>query len=238
MLLFHAHTILRTTQELATWALGESPSSRTLESHGHSSSDTEAEGRQKPGSVFSDSEQGEPRDSLDSSRPGVIEEVSEPVSPEEHEDQAAKPPAIPSALSHLLRSDAPKSRGHLAAGPSGSYTTDGRPSSPGVVISDIDAGEITESTSLLPRARLPEPTRKKWKDAGYAERQWAPVKGKWATFQYELGSTWKSMRNPKEWNLRHASSVALGAVAAVFLGLLLNVLDALSYGMFADLSSV
>lgn len=229
--------VFRTTQELASWALGESPSSRTLESHGLSLSDTEAEGRQKPSSVLSDSEQGEPRDSLDSSRPQVIREVSEPDSPEEHEEQTAKPQAVPSALSHLIQSSSPKARGYLPAGSSGGYAIDGRPSSPSVVVSDINAGEVTESTSLLPRARLPEPSRKKWRDAGYAERQWSPVKSKWATLRYEIASNWKSVRNPREWDLQHASSVALGAVAAVFLGLLLNVLDALSYGMLYQRST-
>lgn len=224
----------RTTQELASWALGESPSSRTL---AHSLSDTEADARQKPPSILSDSEQGEGRDSLDSSRPAVIEEVSEPVSPEEreeHEEQTSKPRPEPSGLSNLIRSAPSKARDYLTSSSSGSYTNEGRPGSPGVVVEDIDTGEVTESTALLPRTRLPEPPRK-WKDGAYAERQWVPVKGKWKTVRYELASVWNSIRNPRQWDIRHVSSVALGAVAAVFLGLLLNVLDALSYGKETDL---
>jgi len=57
------------------------------------------------------------------------------------------------------------------------------------------------------------------------------MKGRWETVRYEIGRFWKTACVPQDWDIRHASSVALGAIAAVFLGLLLNVLDALSYGM-------
>lgn len=187
---------------------------------------------QRAPSVFSDSEQGEPRDSLDSSRPEAIEEVSEPVSPEEHGQKAGDhPKTMPSTLSNLLRSSTAKPSDYLPAGPRGSFGSDGRSRSPQVVVEDTDVGEATESTSLLPRARLPEPSRNKWKGANFTGRPLQPMKGKWESFRYELRRYWKSMRTPRDWDIRNASSIAIGAVAAVSLGLLLNVLDALSYGM-------
>jgi len=219
----------RTTQELASWALGESPSSRSLASHRLSPSDADL---QRAPSVFSDSEQGEPRDSIDSSRPEAIEEVSEPVSPEEHGQQAGDhTKAMPSTLSNLLRSSTSKPSDYLPPGPRGSFGSGGRSRSPQIVIGDADVDEVTETTSLLPRARLPEPPRNKWKDVGFHERSLHPIKGRWKSFRYELGRYWKSLRTPRDWDIRNASSIAIGAVAAVSLGLLLNVLDALSYGM-------
>ena len=218
---------IRTTQELASWALGESPSSRTgaTSSSGHQGpalSDNEFEGRNKDGSMFSDSEQGEYRDSLDSSRPEAIEEVSESVSPQEHDDRLSKVKSQPSALSYFIQHPSPKSRNYL--------TDIDRPTSPSIFVDGVDVGAVTESTSLLPRPRLTEPPKSRRKDVAYTGRHWARRKGRWATFRYELARAWRTTTRPSEWDLRRASSIAIGALAAVFLGLLLNVLDALSYG--------
>jgi SulP family sulfate permease len=221
---------IRTTQELASWALGESPSSRTGATsssglQGPSLSDTELAGRNKDGSIFSDSEQGEYRDSIDSSRPEVIEEVSESVSPEEHDDQLPKLKPQISAPSYIIQHPPSKTRNYLTAQPDID-----RPSSPSILEDGVDVGEVTESTSLLPRPRLIEPPKNRKTDIVYTERHWVRRKGRWATFRYELARAWGTTTSPSQWNLRHASSMVIGALAAVFLGLLLNVLDALSYG--------
>jgi len=215
--------------------LGESPSSRTGATsssgiQGPSLSDTEIETRNKAGSIFSDSEQGEHRDSLDSLRPEIIEEVSEPVSPEEHGDRPSKLKPQLSALSHVIQHPHPRARNYLTVGSNEYYPDVDGPSRPIVLVEDVAVGEGTESTSLLPRPRLTEPPRSQKIGVTYAKRHWAPRKGLWATFRHELAITWGKTTNPSEWDLRHASSVVIGAFAAVFLGLLLNVLDALSYG--------
>src|SRR5215469_4100107 len=120
---------VRTTQELASWVLGESPSSRTgatpsSGAQGPSLSDTEFEARHKAGSIFSDSEQGEHRDSLDSSRPEVIEEASEPVSPDEYDDRLSK---LKSHSSHSIQHPLPKAGTYLMAGSIDNYSDTDRP---------------------------------------------------------------------------------------------------------------
>ena len=230
---------IRTTQELASWALGESPSSRTGATsssgvQGPFLSDTEFEARHNAGSIFSDSEQGEHRDSLDSSRPEVIEEASEAVSPEEYDDRLSK---LKSQSSHLIQHPLPKAGTYLTAGSIDNYSDTDRPRKPSILVEDGDVGEVTESTSLLPRPRLTEPQKCRKKDLAYAEGQWARKKGRWATFRYELAKAWRKTTNPSEWDFYHASSVAIGALAAVFLGLLLNILDALSYGTMSPIHS-
>jgi hypothetical protein len=223
----------RTTQELASWALGESPSSRTGATsfsglQGRSLSDTEFEARNKAGSIFSDSEQGEYRDSLDYSRPEAIEEVSEPVSLEQYDDRLHK---LKSQPSHFIQHPLPN------AGSIENYPDTDRPSKPSVLAEGGDVGEVTESTSLLPRPRLTATPKSRKKDLAYTEGHWAGRQSRWTTFRYELAKAWRKTTNPSERDLRHASSIAIGALAAVFLGLLLNVLDALSYGTMSPTHS-
>ena len=227
---------IRTTQELASWVLGESPSSRTRATsssghHGLSLSDTEFEVRRNnTGSIFSDSEQEEYRDSIDSLRPEVIEEVSESVSPDEHNDQQPKLKPQLSTPSHFIQHT--PSKNYLTANSIETYADIDLLVSPNNI---AEGNDVTESTSLLPRPRLTEPPNNRKRDIAYTERHWGRRKGRWGIFRYELAKAWGTTTSPSEWDLRHASSIVIGAFAAVFLGLLLNVLDALSYGkIFSD----
>jgi hypothetical protein len=224
------------TQELASWALGESPNVRST-SHHASASDSVLDGRTPPISVRSDSEHGDARESTDSLRPDitgdVIEEVAEPVTPE-REDPAAYP-GHASGLSHLMRDRQAQGRDEGSTGVS-SYTDFDQHSAPSVFIDDVETGEVTEASPLLPRERLPGRLYSSiQKDDGYAPPRNIHLKGWWAKTKHEYRSVVHTVSHPQEWDIREMGRTGMGAVTAVFLGLLLNILDALSYGRSTDI---
>ena len=92
---------------------------------------------------------------------------------------------------------------------------------------------MSEATALLPKTRPQGYSTTRYPESGLINWQWTKGKGRgrWDLIESEWNLFWKRATHPKEWDLQQAASTALGAAAAVFLGLLLNVLDALSYGM-------
>jgi SulP family sulfate permease len=188
----------------------------------------------RPESVLSESET-EARTSTDSTRPKVIKEVSEPVSPEEREGGvASEPSSHASALSNLLRDGESQKRRQYLSIDSREREEDDDHSDVSIVVEDYDIGEVTETSALLPRARLPSSKRAlqyKHTDPGFAEQQRTILSKRWNWLKFATKDALAKAAHPQDWNVRQASSVAIGAVAAVFLGLLLNILDALSYGM-------
>jgi SulP family sulfate permease len=229
------------TQELASWALGESPSYRpaTIRSyHPSSASDSGIEARPTAQSLFEDSEQGEERPSIDSSRADitedVIEEVSEPVTPENEVDGGASLGQT-STLTELMRETVSRKRhsSNVDRDSGFSYIDSDRYSVPSVFVDDIESAEATEATPLIPRERIPRMSESSHKAAGYYKPQKAHFKSPWAKFRHETESWIHTASHPKEWDVKRAVHDGTGALAAVFLGLLLNVLDALSYGELA-----
>jgi SulP family sulfate permease len=223
------------TQELASWALGESSSVRTAGHHA-SASDSMLDGRTPPLSVLSDSEHGDTRDSTDSPRPDitsdVIEEVAEPVTPER--DDPAVQSGQASGLSNLIKDNQAQGRDEESIGV-GSYSEFDQRSSPSVFIDDVETNEATEASPLLPRERLPGRSYSSTPKAGdYATPRNIHLKGWWTKIKYEYRSMTYVVSHPQDWNIQEMGRNGMGAVTAVFLGLLLNILDALSYGGSAD----
>jgi SulP family sulfate permease len=222
------------TQELASWALGESPSLRPSGLHA-SASDSVLDGRIPPFSALSDSEQGDTRTSIDSSRPDiiddVIEEVSEPVSPEGEGSSAIAGPA--SGLSNLMKNNQTRGR-DVDSIATGSYIEFDQRSGPSVFVNDVETGEVTEATPLLPRERLSGRSySSNKKDGGIPRPQHVYSKSRWGKMKHEFDSLVYTATHPKDWDTKQMAHDGMGAVAAVFLGLLLNILDALSYGELA-----
>ena len=227
------------TQELANWALGDSPSHRRL-SIGHdeaSATGSERRGRRRTISTFSEAESDDPRTSTDSTRPEAIVEVSEPVSPEEREGGGTDSRQHASALSSMIRNtQSQKGTRYLSVDSPEREDDEDSHSDVSIVVDDYDTGEVTETSALLPRARLSAPRQKrapkyKHADPGFAEQQRAVFSKRWDWFKFSTKEAFAKATNPREWDVKQASSAAVGALAAVFLGLLLNILDALSYGM-------
>lgn len=172
-------------------------------------------------------------------RPTAIEERSEPVSPEATPIKES-PPQI-SKLSELL-SDSAQASGQQANGTESRQT---RPQSmvPSLVISEAadDANGSTEETPLL--GRRPYSMRKSVDgNSEDLEHQGVRRTGTWQNLQHAYPSlrnsvftTWQTVSNPKGWDVQHAAHNAIVKPAmvmpAVFLGVLLNLLDALSYGI-------
>ncbi|TID21547.1 hypothetical protein E6O75_ATG04942 [Venturia nashicola] len=222
------------TQELASWALGDSNSLRSGSPnpfHNASNSDSDFESRPRR---YSDSSQGEGRQSVDSARPGVIKEVSEPQSPE---DTGETTEAQPSALSNLIRHGSPPngkdSKNLLGYGTNSKYSDSDQYSTPSVIVDDVSDDGVTERTTLLPTERLSAKPASRFskKPSGYSHTMEMHFKNYWAKLNYASRDVVEALSHPRQWNLREASSLTIGALAAVFLGLLLNILDALSYGM-------
>jgi SulP family sulfate permease len=202
-----------------------------------SATGSERRGRRRTISSFSEAESDDPRSSIDSTRPEAIVEESEPVSPEEHEGSTATDTRQhASALSSMIRNTQPQKRGQYlsVASPEREDDSDSY-SDVSIVVDGYDTGAVTETSALLPRARLPAPKKRphqyKHTDPSFAEQQRAVISKRWNWFKFSFKEAVSKATNPKEWDVQQASSAAVGAIAAVFLGLLLNILDALSYGM-------
>ena len=168
-----------------------------------------------------------------------IEETSEPVSPSgSYEDALTS-----SELTAALRAR-PSARSRESASTSLDMTRDQQlppPAIPEVVISNEDAEESNERTPLLPRAHLSTSRRQRQNRVPDLEQQDPPsevpdhVDHRYSSVQRAGGRIAQMFSNPKRWDFRMLGRKIVYEpvcmVPAVFLGLLLNLLDALSYGI-------
>ncbi|KAK0365635.1 hypothetical protein LTR02_014244 [Friedmanniomyces endolithicus] len=176
----------------------------------------------------------------------TIEERSEPVTPE------GRPGAGPgsSELSAALRSESPNEfmYPYEIDSEAAASESDARSTAPKVVVSGEDEDDdeeiehVTERSSLLPRPRLSSNRKQTYEAARNTEDQPTDQAGSWN----RLGHHYPSLRilglkfrhvvlNPKSWDMRAIGRTVVlrpaSMLPAVFLGLLLNLLDALSYGI-------
>ena len=181
---------------------------------------------------------------------GPIEETSEPGTPTGSEGQEFSSSELTTALKKRppkdIRREDKKPRELAPAS---------APSVPEVVVTDEDQPSMSETTPLLPRERLPSFRKPPvdTEDHTDVEEQDTGRKGIWNRFGHQYPSL-KSVRrpslNPKAWDFNLMAQKAIvepvTMLPAVFLGLLLNLLDALSYGIilfplgeapFADLGA-
>lgn len=176
-------------------------------------------------------------------RPAAIAERSEPVSPEATPQREVPPTA--SELAELL-SDTGEGSGTKQA--ANAYKAkQGRPNSmvPSLVFSEAedDTNGPTEESPLL--GRRPPSTKKSL----HVDPSEEDIEGQmfhrtstWSRFHHAYPSirkiildTTHTLSSPKSWDLKEAAHTALvrpvTVLPAVFLGVLLNLLDALSYGI-------
>ena len=141
---------------------------------------------------------------------------------------------VSSALTEAIRSQ-PQRRGTSASKSNAEMQEGTRV--PDLVISDEDDSNVDESSALLPRERLPSHRKPQQESESDVEEQARYEPGTWN----RLGHHYPSLRNARKRVLRIvrdprklARKVIVEPVfmlPAVFLGLLLNLLDALSYGI-------
>lgn len=175
-----------------------------------------------------------------------IEERSEPVTPDESE-APSRPLPHPAASDALLI----YTEQSLSPGP-GRRRQDSAQRAPNVLVTrptndnSNEMGGTEETTPLLPRERLSSIRKPKQQyDAG-ADLEGQPpsrkgLGGIWNRFGHHYPSfkaakrTAVTLSNPKSWDgrkiLQEAVIRPVGMLPSVFLGLLLNLLDALSYGI-------
>ena len=173
-----------------------------------------------------------------------IEERSEPVTPEGKSPPAPRSSELTAALQHHSPS------GFLdpyeVDSESSASGTTARPHPPEVVVtgdeSEDEDDEATERSALLPRARLPSYRKQTYDAAPQTEEQPVGKAGTWNRLGHHYPSVHAlALRvrhvalNPKTWDMRAVGRTVIlrpaSMLPAVFLGLLLNLLDALSYGI-------
>ncbi|KAF2653927.1 sulfate transporter family protein-like protein [Lophiostoma macrostomum CBS 122681] len=210
------------TQELASYAL----ETDTYQSKGRrlSYTDSDAASGRRTGSMSYDLDTGEGRASSDSYGTDPIEEEdSEPESPETviH--------APPRGLFTSVLSSRQDSKHQQAHGRSGWDVPN-------------PVAQGTETTPLLPRARLSRAdssaasqriTKGSGSSAPSSTRSWTKVGESFAAGRKHMVGTGRSLLNPKTYTKEAVlgkATASLQTLSGVFLGLLLNILDALSYG--------
>lgn len=184
----------------------------------------------------------EPTSSLGTQRPEPITERSEPVTPNEDfsPHRGSDSPTIAGASDALLIYTEDSSS--PAPGLGGRRKTSAASRVPDVVVTDED-GEMGENTPLLPRERLPSYRKQRYDAGGELESQPKPAPRQgilnrighhYPSFR-AVGKASRIVANPKRWDMRQVASTVVyqpvKALPSVFLGLLLNLLDALSYGI-------
>ncbi|OJD37716.1 sulfate transporter [Diplodia corticola] len=217
------------TQELSMHALSESGSFRSPSVLAHRLSGAGSPRGRRPAELANDTfdQEGARRDSLELPSPGIIEEESEPSSPEPLQE-AFRPRPVSSA--------GPRPRS--AATANGDPHRDPRRSTD-------DRRGLSETSSLLANKR-PQSRKHYGSTANTAaadvEGQRHGPKSRPARFWNRVSGAAHSavngfhrVTNPKSWDREAIFQTAVvepvHAVPAVFLGLLLNVLDGLSYGI-------
>lgn len=246
----YARTVREDTAELASYVLSDKKDKRNASflQRGRSSSSPppprpqELHGADDPAGMSSE----------------TIQEVSEPPTPEEAD--AEFPNDGPSILSTMLRSSPPKMDDDpLLADPSGptkrasSAASTVRPSHPSLGRSYDEPGDHTEQTPLL-RAksngsrRLESPASSDLDDLSDIEsqkpssRSWNRRYGSIRQVATDKLRGAAQVMNPKTWDRRvvwrRAVKEPASYLPAVLVGLLLNILDALSYGGNPETSAV
>jgi len=189
---------------------------------------------------FSPEKQGLERRASQPRKHETIEERSEPATPDgEH----AAPPAS-SELTEALHKKPPNA--YLDSSDVDPDDTPSRSGStahvPDVVVNEDDTLPVTEVSPLLPRERLSSPRKQTYDTITDAEQQSSQKFGSWNPLGHQYPSlrdfgsgVWRTALNPKGWDMRRVGNTVIlepvRVLPAVFLGLLLNLLDALSYGI-------
>ena len=235
------------TAELASYALAERRSA-TLSSSTSESPQFRQDSfvRQGQESHFGSDDSRERRSSGDRPRPEVIEETSEPVSPAEDQFKPVAPHAD-SALTDMIRKQSMLPT-ESTRRPFARHTSD-RPQSPahpGHFDQDFMSNETTpllgraSSTSLKSYSTqsLAKPVDIEGQRKDHEEPN-VFHQAVWRIRQRIANST-RTLTDSKTWRkdvvFQKAIKEPLSLLPCVFLGLLLNVLDALSYGECASLT--
>ena len=229
------------TAELASWVLSDVASIRSSHSsvrHNINSVSNQRTPQNEP-YVAGRMEQDDlsRNESNDSSRPGVIEEVSEPASPDSLESSRMSHEI--SALTEMVRASPPTQEGNTEARKN---DTRGKSGLQPVTVQEGIISQPDEQTALLLR-KVAYGSDKSYKygSMGDLESQGVSAKGQMSQIRKRvrystehIAHLIKRIASPKSWDqeaiFEHGLRRPASYIPPVILGLLLNVLDALSYG--------
>jgi SulP family sulfate permease len=168
-----------------------------------------------------------------------IEERSEPVTPNESSEHLP----MGTRVADILSETPPSGTNKLLPSPFSSAQGLGLRSDslPDVVINNGDGEYATERTALLPRERLRGDHKRNRSIESDIEGQADPKVGTWNHIGHQypslqkIGDRARKAVNPKTWDGKAIFNDVIyrpaTMIPAVFLGVLLNLLDALSYGI-------
>ncbi|KAH7114348.1 sulfate transporter family protein-like protein [Dendryphion nanum] len=221
---YSSHGVRERSSELASYALD----SDTYQERDRriSFADSDAPSSRRSGLTPRGWDASEPRTSLDSYSTDPIEEDNEPESPE----------TVLSAPRHISFGSVLHTRTSPRRG--SDHTGNGQ-AAPSVVVEDTEPYLSSEVTPLLPKARLsrPLPQQKSANGQLLIQSNTATLRRRitnsFEAVQGNLANARRSLVNPKNYTkdaVISGATASLQTLSAVFLGLLLNILDALSYG--------
>lgn len=218
------------TAELASLALSDIASNRSEHSPGRHHTPS-ASRRKSDSHLGSRSEQDEltHQDSNDSSRPDVIEEVSEPSSP--HSSHSSRNSRCQSALTELIKNSPPTEEEGHDTDEDDEFTTAGiHP----VTVQEGIISQPSERTPLLGKRTAYGSIKDIESQKTFAETQLSKQSMVLQQVKDRLANVVKVASTPKMWNREDVWEYGIRQPASlippVILGLLLNILDALSYG--------
>ncbi|QSZ29858.1 hypothetical protein DSL72_004376 [Monilinia vaccinii-corymbosi] len=228
----YARSIREDTAELASYALSDTPASGTNQMHLES--------------YFNGGEDESRSNRESEARHETIEEVSEPVTPEERSPSSL--PRSASAIANMFRTSPPSTsppngcgasdHGAREDGPGDSHSRNDRL----IITSQGVKMDSTERTPLLPKA-APSHSHPDWirgdQDVENLQTKKAPTFSRLRnvlTSTKEQGTVIiQTAFNPKRWDRmaiwQNCVMAPVQSLPSVLLGVLLNMLDALSYGM-------
>ncbi|KAF2189622.1 hypothetical protein K469DRAFT_658613 [Zopfia rhizophila CBS 207.26] len=229
---YSSHGVRERSSELASYAL-DADTFRENRSRRLSYTDSDTISSRQAGFLSQDIEAGERRTSSESFGTGVIDKDTEPDSPETVVGDSR-------GASHSVFSPQDDSESYRQDSFARGYGRTARTSLLDVVVQDTGPYN-TEVTPLLPKARLSRSDSQSqhtpWKgfpsDRSSTTSFKARVGEAFAMGREHVAEAGRSLLNPKNYTKDAAISNAVASIqilSAVFLGLLLNILDALSYG--------
>ncbi|KFY63524.1 hypothetical protein V497_01974 [Pseudogymnoascus sp. VKM F-4516 (FW-969)] len=243
----HARDVREDTAELASYALSEQSRSMMGSSPRRSSSTPSNAGSNVGAWEDGEDESATPHAPYGPTKPAVIEEVSEPGTPQ-HEGQPYRSPGT-SVLADLLRKASPASSPKDDGNSSGEGDTAEDTGDEDALLpvqrksSTTGGADASENTPLLRQTSQGQSQRPNYLSGGH-DLEAQPVRRvkSWPKVNKILSKQMRRGRraarlvtSPKKWDknvIWHKSVVEpAGYIPAVVLGALLNVLDALSYGM-------
>lgn len=233
---YSSHGVREQTAAIASWALSDAGSVRSDSSPRRRHTSAEATDEDLSIAGVSEQDEAAPRESLESTRPGPIEEVSEPVSPNSSQSSRQLPRA--SVLAQLIRDSPPQGIERISPEGADDEVSESPPTTT-MTVTNVDTTSSNEQSTLLHKD-TPNTTHHYGTTSdleGQAQGREVSYPGIVHLLHWPRSAArhaLSTVTSPKSWTLNglweHGCVRPARYVPAVILGLLLNILDALSYG--------